>query len=105
ARIWPELAAVPPEIAEQLEIDARYAGYLERQERDIAAYRRDEALLLPAELDYAAIGGLSHEVRDKLAEARPATLGAAARISGVTPAALVALLKHVKRRPAGARAA
>jgi tRNA uridine 5-carboxymethylaminomethyl modification enzyme len=106
AAIWPELAALAPAIAEQIEIDARYAGYLERQERDIAAYRRDEALLLPAELDYAAIGGLSREVRDKLAQARPATLGAAARISGVTPAALVALLKHVRRRPAaGARAA
>ncbi|HJU15125.1 MAG TPA: tRNA uridine-5-carboxymethylaminomethyl(34) synthesis enzyme MnmG, partial [Stellaceae bacterium] len=102
AAIWPELAAVPPEIAEQLEIEARYAGYLERQERDIAAYRRDEALSLPAELDYAAIGGLSREVRDKLAAARPASLGAAARLSGVTPAALVALLKHVKRRPAEA---
>ncbi len=53
AAIWPELACLAPEIAEQLEIDARYAGYLERQERDIAAFRRDEALLLPADLDYA----------------------------------------------------
>ena len=59
--------AHPPEIAEQLEIDARYAGYLERQERDIAAFRRDEALLLPPDLDYAAVGGLSREIRDKLA--------------------------------------
>jgi tRNA uridine 5-carboxymethylaminomethyl modification enzyme len=105
AAIWPELAAVPPEIAEQLEIDARYAGYLERQQRDIAAYRRDEALSLPPDLDYAAIGGLSREVREKLMRARPSTLGAAARISGVTPAALVALLKYVKRRPTGVRAA
>jgi tRNA uridine 5-carboxymethylaminomethyl modification enzyme len=100
AQIWPELAALAPEIAEQLEIDARYAGYLERQERDIVAFRRDEALLLPPELDYAAVGSLSHEIRDKLTVARPSTLGAAARISGVTPAALVALLKHVKRRAA-----
>ena len=104
AMVWPELAAIPPDIAEQLEIDARYAGYLERQARDIAAFRRDEALLLPEVLDYAAIGGLSAEIRGKLAAARPATLGAAARISGVTPAALVALLQYVKRRPA-ARAA
>ena len=74
-------------------------GYLERQERDIAAFRRDEALLLPADLDYAAVGSLSREISGKLAAARPATLGAAARISGVTPAALVALLRHVKRRP------
>jgi tRNA uridine 5-carboxymethylaminomethyl modification enzyme len=98
--VWPELGSVAPEIAEQVEIDARYAGYLERQERDIASFRRDEALLLPHELDYTAVGSLSREICDKLAAARPATLGAAARISGVTPAALVALLKHVKRRAA-----
>jgi tRNA uridine 5-carboxymethylaminomethyl modification enzyme len=102
AAIWPQLGTLPAAIAEQLEIDARYAGYLDRQERDIAAFRRDEALLLPQALDYAAIGGLSAEIRGKLAAARPATLGAAARISGVTPAALVALLRHVKRRPEAA---
>ncbi len=99
AAVWPELADIAPNIAEQLEIDARYAGYLERQARDIAAFRRDEALLLPDSLDYAAVGSLSAEIRGKLAAARPATLGAAARISGVTPAALVALLQYVKRRP------
>ena len=92
-----------PQIAEQLEIDARYAGYLDRQARDIAAFRRDEALLLPPDLDYAAVGSLSAEIRGKLAAARPATLGAASRISGVTPAALVALLQYVKRRPGTAR--
>jgi len=100
AQIWPELARFAPEIAEQLEIDAQYAGYLDRQERDIASFRRDEALLLPPDLDYGAVGSLSREIRDKLVLARPSTLGAAARISGVTPAALVALLKHVKRRAA-----
>ncbi len=99
ARVWPELAGVDPAIAEQLEIDACYAGYLERQARDIAAFRRDEALLLPDALDYGAVGSLSAEIRGKLNAARPATLGAAARISGVTPAALVALLQYVKRRP------
>jgi len=104
AAVWPELGGIPADIAEQLEIDARYAGYLERQARDIAAFRRDEALLLPDALDYAAVGSLSAEVRGKLAAARPATLGAAARISGVTPAALVALLQYVRRRP-GTRAA
>jgi tRNA uridine 5-carboxymethylaminomethyl modification enzyme len=104
AQVWPELAGLAPEIAEQLEIDARYAGYLERQERDIASFRRDEALLLPPDLDYAAVGSLSREICDKLALARPSTLGAAARISGVTPAALVALLKHVKRRPSSSDA-
>ncbi len=102
AQVWPELATVPRDIAEQLEIDARYAGYLDRQARDIAAFRRDEALTLPDALDYAEIGGLSAEVRGKLAAARPGTLGAAARIAGVTPAALVALLQYVKRRPEAA---
>jgi len=100
ATLWPELSQITADIVEQLEIDARYAGYLERQERDIAAYRRDETLLLPEDLDYSAVGSLSREICDKLAAARPATLGAAARISGVTPAGLVALLKHVKRRAA-----
>ena len=99
AAIWPQLRSLPAAVAEQLEIDARYAGYLDRQARDIAAFRRDEALLLPDELDYDGIGGLSTEIRGKLTAARPATLGAAGRISGVTPAALVALLQHVKRGP------
>ena len=102
AAIWPDLANIPPAIAEQLEIDAMYAGYLDRQARDIAAFRRDETLLLPEALDYAAIGGLSAEIRGKLARARPVTLGAASRISGVTPAALVALLRYVKQRPEAA---
>ncbi|HTV88149.1 MAG TPA: tRNA uridine-5-carboxymethylaminomethyl(34) synthesis enzyme MnmG [Stellaceae bacterium] len=97
--VWPQLATLSADIAEQLEIDARYAGYLDRQARDIAAFRRDEAMVLPAALDYAAVGGLSAEIRGKLAAARPATLGAASRISGVTPAALAALLQYVKRRP------
>ena len=96
-KVWPELAAIPAAIAEQLEIDARYAGYLERQEADIRAFRKDEALALPADLDYDVIGSLSTEIRSKLRAARPATLGAAGRISGVTPAALVALLKYVRR--------
>jgi tRNA uridine 5-carboxymethylaminomethyl modification enzyme len=101
AGVWPALAAVEPGIAEQLEIDALYASYIERQDSDIQAYRRDEALRLPADLDYGTVGSLSTEAREKLGAARPATLGAASRISGVTPAALVALLRHVKRgRPA-----
>ena len=106
AAIWPELAGFSSVVAEQIEIDARYAGYLDRQEADIRALRRDDALLLPAELDYATVGSLSTEIRLALTKARPATLGAAARIPGVTPAALAALLRHVKRRaPDGVRAA
>ena len=104
AAIWPLLGDLAADIVEQLEIDARYAGYLGRQEADIRAFRRDEGLLLPSELNYTAIGGLSAEVRQKLAATRPATLGAASRISGVTPAALTALLRFVRRddRPASA---
>jgi tRNA uridine 5-carboxymethylaminomethyl modification enzyme len=98
ARVWPQLGPLRADIVEQLEIDARYSGYLERQEADILAFRRDEGLLLPAELDYAAVAGLSAEVRQKLTAVRPTTLGQAARISGVTPAALTVLLSHVRRQ-------
>src|SRR5260370_6069614 len=87
AAIWPELGALASDIAEQLEIDARYAGYLERQARDIAAFRRDEALLLPETLDYAAVASLSAEGRGKLAVGRPAALGGPAPVSGGAPAA------------------
>jgi len=96
AAFWPELATIPPAAAEQLEIEARYAGYLARQEADVAAFRKDEALRLPADLDYRALPSLSTEVREKLAAARPATLGAAGRIPGVTPAALLVLLRHLR---------
>jgi len=101
ATLWPELAALAPEIREQLEIDARYAGYLERQEADIRAFRRDEELQLPADLDYTRIGGFSTEIYQKLSTIRPRTLGQAARIPGVTPAALTALLRFVHRAEAG----
>ena len=97
AAVWPALAELRPDVAEQIEIDCRYAAYIARQEADIAAFRRDETLELPQDLDYAEVGSLSNEVRQKLAVARPATLGAAGRIPGVTPAALMALLKHVRR--------
>lgn len=97
--VWPELATLPPAVAEQISIDAQYSGYLERQDADVAAFRKDEALVLDPALDYASIGSLSTEIRLKLEKAQPATLGAAARIPGVTPAAIIALLRHVKRRP------
>jgi tRNA uridine 5-carboxymethylaminomethyl modification enzyme len=100
ARLWPQVAAWSPEVREQIEIDASYAGYLDRQAADAEAFRRDEDLRLPADLDYAAIGGLSNEVRGKLSAVRPLTLGQAARIEGVTPGALTALLAHVRRRAA-----
>lgn len=100
AGIWPELSGVKPDIAEQLQIDAQYSAYLDRQQADIDAFRRDENLIIPGDLDFALIGGLSNEIRNKLSIARPATLGAASRIPGVTPTALVALLRHVRREAA-----
>jgi tRNA uridine 5-carboxymethylaminomethyl modification enzyme len=98
AAVWPEMNGIAPGIREQVETDTVYAGYSHRQEIDIAAFRKEEALALPANLNYAGIGSLSTEIRTKLEAVRPATLGAAARIPGVTPAAIVALLRHVKRR-------
>jgi tRNA uridine 5-carboxymethylaminomethyl modification enzyme len=95
--VWPEFRSISNEIAGHIETEGLYAYYLERQERDIEAFRRDEHLALPRDIDYETIGGLSTEARQRLAGAQPETLGAASRISGVTPAALVALLRHVKR--------
>ena len=100
ARIWPEISTWRADVREQLEIDASYLGYLDRQTADVEAFRRDENLSLPSNLDYAAIGALSNEVREKLSAIRPLTLGQAARIEGVTPGALTALLAHVRRRAA-----
>jgi tRNA uridine 5-carboxymethylaminomethyl modification enzyme len=97
AAIWPELHGVGRDAREQLEIDALYSGYLERQAIDVEAFKRDEDLRLDPALDYASVGGLSAEVREKLARAKPVTLGQASRIEGVTPGALTALLAHVKR--------
>ena len=103
ARLWPDIAGLSRDVVDQLTIEAGYAGYVDRQDADIGAFRRDEALELPPTLDYGLIGGLSNEMRQKLTRTRPATLGQAARIAGVTPAALAALLRHVRR--AGDRSA
>jgi tRNA uridine 5-carboxymethylaminomethyl modification enzyme len=103
ARIWPEFGALPFQIAEQLETDAKYAVYLDRQAADVEAYRRDEALTLPEDLDYAGVHGLSSEVRQKLEAARPRSIGQAARIDGITPAALTLLAVRVRRGDASRR--
>ena len=99
---------VRAEIAEQLEIDAKYDVYLSRQAADVAAYRRDESFELPDEIDYGALPGLSNEVRQKLIAQRPRTIGHAAKIDGITPAALTLLVAYVRRgrakRPAAQRA-
>ena len=100
AAVWPQIADWPLAVREQIEIDASYAGYLDRQAADVAAFRRDEELTLPPALDYAKIGGLSNEAQQKLNNIKPLTLGQAARIEGVTPGALTALLAYVRRRAA-----
>jgi tRNA uridine 5-carboxymethylaminomethyl modification enzyme len=96
-RIWPQLGSVDPAIAGQVEVDAKYAVYLDRQAADIRAFRRDEALVIPADLDYAALPGLSKEVRARLSAVRPQTMGQASRIEGVTPAALTLLASQIRR--------
>ena len=105
AKIWPRFGDLPPKIAEQVEIDAKYDVYLSRQAADIAAYRRDESLELPEGLDYSQLRGLSNEVRQKLNSARPRTIGQAARMDGITPAALTLLVAHLKRNGRSAKAA
>lgn len=102
-RIWPGLTAIADTVWAQLEADAHYVGYMPRQDQDIAAFRRDEALSLDADFDYATIPGLSTEVVQKLSRARPVTLGQAARIDGVTPAAITLLLSRIKAQGAGRR--
>jgi tRNA uridine 5-carboxymethylaminomethyl modification enzyme len=97
AALWPGLRAWRADVREQFEVDAAYAGYLDRQEADVAAFRREEELRLDPDLDYARVGGLSTECRERLTRVRPASLGQAARIEGVTPGALTALLSHVRR--------
>jgi len=93
----PVIGSWPVAVREQVQIDAGYAGYLDRQSADAEALRREEQLKLPANLDYASIGGLSNEVREKLSLIQPQTLGQAGRIEGMTPGALTALLSHVRK--------
>ena len=96
--LWPQLGGLRPDVVEALEAEALYAGYLQRQAADIDALRREERLALPGNLDYSGMPSLSSELRQKLAAVRPATLGQASRIDGMTPAALAVILGHVKRR-------
>jgi len=96
--IWPEINYVSREIDEQIEIKAHYKGYLKKQNADILAFKRDENLKIPENLDYDQFSGLSNEVKSKFKEIRPKTLGQALRIDGITPAAVYILLSHVKRK-------
>ena len=95
--IWPEIASLEPGIAAQLEVDARYASYVKRQAEDVAILRRDEAVAIPLDFDFASLPGLSNEVKHKLAKYQPATIAQAAKIDGMTPAALLILLARLKK--------
>jgi tRNA uridine 5-carboxymethylaminomethyl modification enzyme len=103
ARIWPQLNDFALSIAQQVEIEAKYDVYLQRQAADVDSYRRDESFELPPEFDYATLPGLSNEVRQKLSATRPRTIGQAGRLDGITPAALTLLVAHARRRKRAAK--
>ena len=96
--LWPDLEAISPRLHSQLEADYRYAGYVDRQQADIDALRRDESVTIPVQIDFAAVGGLSAESKDILRRVQPETIGHANRLPGLTPAAVVAVLRHIKRQ-------
>ena len=95
--IWNKIPKASKEEEEQIEIRAHYSGYLEKQEADIVAFRKDENLIIPKDIDYSKLSGLSNEVKSKFKLIRPKTLGQALRIDGITPAAAYILLSHVKK--------
>jgi len=103
ARVWPELAAIPANLVRRLEADAKYSVYLDRQAEDVARYRRDDSTILPADLDYTRLSGLSNEIRHKFNAVRPTSLGQAGRIEGVTPAALALVAAHARRAERSSR--
>ena len=96
--IWPEIFKFGEEIDEQIEINSHYRGYLKKQKADILAFKRDENLSIPENIDYDQFSGLSNEVKAKFKQIRPKTMGQALRIDGITPAAVYILLSHVKRK-------
>ena len=97
--IWSKIPKASRKEEEQIEITAHYSGYLDKQEADIVAFRKDENLIIPEDINYSKLSGLSNEVKSKFKLIRPKTLGQALRIDGITPAAAYILLSHVKKRP------
>ena len=95
--MWPEIKKIDSETREQILIEARYAGYLQRQRDDISDFKKDELLQIPKQINYKKVGSLSNEVIEKLINTKPPNLGAASRISGVTPAAIIAILRYIKK--------
>ena len=104
-KIWPKLSKINSETKKQIEIESHYRGYLDRQEEEIKSFKKDENLVFPKDFDYSSVGSLSNEIIEKLNKVRPPTIGAASRISGMTPPAIIALLRHVKRKKTKNKAA
>ena len=96
-QIFPKIPFIKSELDKQVEIDAHYKGYLDRQARDIQRFKKDESILIPNNFNYSSLSGLSNEIRDKLIKIRPKTLGQALRIDGVTPAAVIIILTNIKK--------
>ena len=96
-KILPELAKLSKDVIEQIEIEAKYSGYLERQREDILDFKKDENLKIPKNINYKNVGSLSNEIIEKLSKIKPPTLGAASRVSGVTPPAVIAILRYIKK--------
>ena len=96
-KIWPQLKDVPLDVFEQIEIESKYSGYIKRQLADIEVFKKDENLKIREDIDYTKVGGLSREMTAKLSKIRPATIGEASRVPGVTPAAITALLGYIKK--------
>ena len=97
-KVFPELEKIPADIAEQLEIEGIYQGYLARQAQDILAFKKEEALVIPENFDYAKVGGLSNEIVERLQRERPATIGAMTRMRGITPASVTAVIGYLKNK-------
>ena len=97
-KIWPELIPLDSETKEQIEIEAIYSSYLERQRADIDDFKKEEGLIIPKTTNFKDVGSLSNEIVEKLIKIKPPTLGAASRISGVTPAAIIAIMRYLKKQ-------
>ena len=97
-KIWPELKTLEPEVKEQIEIESIYSSYLERQRADIDDFKKEESLVIPKTTNFKKVGSLSNEIVEKLSKINPPTLGAASRISGVTPAAIIAIMRFLKKQ-------
>ena len=96
-QVFPDIPCFPKHIENQVVTDAHYMGYLDRQDRDIESFKKDESVIIPEGIDYEKLSGLSNEIKSKLLQVKPKTLGQAIRIDGVTPAAIIILLSHIKK--------